>query len=221
MKLYQGDCLEIIGGLPDKSIDMILSDPPYGMGYKSNYRTQSHKAIANDKSLDWLDPFFALAYDKAKDNTAHYIFCSWHNVDLFKQAAERNNFKVCDLIVWEKNNTGMGDLKGTFAPKCEFILHIKKGKRHIEGTRDPNIIRYPRTDNKLHPTQKPVGLCEYLISKFSKQGETILDPFMGSGTSGIAALNMGRDFIGIELDSDYYAIAERRINEAKTAKLFT
>jgi site-specific DNA-methyltransferase (adenine-specific) len=105
----------------------------------------------------------------------------------------------------------MGDLKADFAPKFEFVLFAQKGRRLINGKRDPNIFKFARTGNKNHPTEKPVDLNEYLLSKFSDEGQTILDPFMGSGTTGVACKNLNRNFIGIELDKEYYEIAKKRI----------
>lgn len=93
-----------------------------------------------------------------------------------------------------------------------MIIFIQKGRRLINGKRDPNILKFNRTGNKLHPTQKPVDLLEYLISKFSDEGETILDMFAGSGSTGVAAVNLNRNFIGIELDEEYFKIASDRIN---------
>ena len=93
----------------------------------------------------------------------------------------------------------MGDLKADFAPKIEFVLFFQKGRRQINGTRDANIFKSRRTGNELHPTQKPVDICEYLISKFSNEGDTILDPFMGSGTTGIVCDKLGRSFVGYDL----------------------
>lgn len=133
--------------------------------------------------------------------------------DRYIQAISREVFKIKNILVWEKNNHGSGDLTGDFAPKHEFIIFLHKGRRLSNGKRDPNIFRFNKTGNKLHPTEKPVDLCEYLLEKFSDGGDLILDPFMGSGTAGVACRNLGRDFIGIELDKDYFEIAKERINE--------
>jgi site-specific DNA-methyltransferase (adenine-specific) len=212
MKLINGDCLEEMKNIESGSIDMVLTDPPYGMSFQSNYRIYKYDKITNDNSLIWLDEFTSEIHRVMKDNTAGYVFCSFHHIDKFKQSLEKL-FKIKNILVWEKNNTSMGDLKGDFAPKIEFIIFIHKGRRMINGKRDPNIFKFSRTGNKLHPTEKPVDLCEYLISKFSDEGQTILDPFMGSGTTGVACKNLNREFIGIELDKGYFDIAEARINE--------
>lgn len=212
--LMQGDCLERMKEIPDGSVDMVLTDPPYGMSFRSNYRKNRYKGIKNDEGLDWLDDFVCQLYRVCASGSAQYVFCSFHNVDLFKQAFQRK-FKVKNILVWEKNNTSMGDLKGDFAPKVEFILFMHKGRSLIRGKREPNIFRFSRTGNNLHPTEKPVDMCEYLISKFSDEDDSIFDPFMGSGSTGLACVNTNRNFIGIELDSEYFGIAQSRIQETK------
>jgi len=210
--LYNDDCLKIMDKLIEDGVkvDSIITDPPYGMSFQSNNRKQKHKKIENDDNFDWLEGFAKKCYDISNENTAHYVFCSFHNIDKFKIAYEKY-FKIKNILVWEKNNTSMGDLKGDFAPKVEFILFLHKGRRLINGKRDPNIFKFKRTGNKLHPTQKPVDLMEYLISKFTDKSDTVIDPFMGSGTTGVACKNLNRNFIGIELDKEYFDIAKERI----------
>lgn len=217
INLMLGDCLERMKEIPDGSVDMVLTDPPYGMAFQSNYRNERYSKIKNDKDLNWLNVLADELFRVASDNTAHYVFCSFHNVDKFKQALEKK-FKIKNMLVWEKNNTSMGDLKADFAPKYEMIIFIQKGRRLINGKRDPNILKFSRTGNKLHPTQKPVDLLQYLLEKFSDEGATILDPFMGSGSTGVACVNTNRKFIGIELDQGYFEIAKQRIESANETK---
>jgi site-specific DNA-methyltransferase (adenine-specific) len=130
------------------------------------------------------------------------------------------HFTFKNILIWEKNNTSMGDLNGDFAPKYEMIIFLHKGRRDIIGSRDSNIIKCAKTGNDLHPTQKPVELCAYLLSKFSKENDTVLDPFMGSGTTGVACKKLNRNFIGIELDADYFKIASDRIAKPVEVPLF-
>lgn len=212
--LRNGDCLEVMKEIPDGSVDMVLTDPPYGMEFQSNYRNERYSKIKNDKDLSWLNVLVDELFRVTADNTAHYVFCSFHNVDKFKQALEKK-FKIKNMLVWEKNNTSMGDLKADFAPKYEMIIFIQKGRRLINGKRDPNILKFSRTGNKLHSTQKPVDLLQYLLEKFSDKGDTVLDPFMGSGSTGVACVNTNRKFIGIELDEKYFNIAKERIENHK------
>ena len=212
INLLHGDCFELLQGIPDESVDMVLTDPPYGMSFQSGHRKTKYEKIKGDSNLDWLDNFVNEIYRVSKPNTAHYVFCSFHHIDKFKQAIEKK-FKVKNILTWVKNNTSMGDLKGDFAPKTEFIIFFHKGRKLINGKRDPNVLEFKKTRNELHPTQKPVDMTEYLIGKFSDEGDVILDPFMGSGTTGIACINTNRNFIGMELDENYFNIAEERIEK--------
>lgn len=115
IKLIEGDCLERMKEIPDGSVDMILTDPPYGMDFQSNHRKEKHAQIKNDRDLSWVEEFVSNCFRIAKNNTAHYIFCSFHKVDIFKQAFEKM-FTLKNILIWEKNNTSMGDLEGDFAP---------------------------------------------------------------------------------------------------------
>ena len=214
-KLYNGDCLEIMDKLIEEGVkvDCIITDPPYGMNFKSNHRKEKYKNIKNDNNLDFIEDYFKKCYDVLKEDTHIYCFCSWHNIDKFKIEFEKY-FKLKNIIVWEKNNTSMGDLKGSYAPKHEFILYGHKGRRLRNGFRYADIIKANRTNNKLHPTQKPVDLLEIFINQSTNKNEIILDGFMGSGSTGVACINTNRKFIGIELDNNYFNIAKQRIEEA-------
>lgn len=209
--LRQGDCLEVMKSIPDDSVDMVLADPPYGMSFQSGRRKVKHRAIENDDTLLWIDDFMSQCSRIAKGDTAHYFFCSWHNVDIFKQAAEKY-FKVKNVLVWVKNNHGSGDLLADYAPKHELVLFCHKGRRKYNGKRECNILEFAKTNNALHPTQKPVDMLEFMIEKFSDEGQVVIDPFMGSGSTGVACVNTNRKFIGIELDETYFKVAQSRIN---------
>ena len=210
-KLIKGDCLEVMSKAKGNSVDLLLCDPPYGMSFQSNHRKVKYDKINNDNSLEWLDEWISLVDNVLKDNSHGYVFCSFHHVDVFKQALEKK-FKIKNILIWEKNNTGMGDLKGDYAPKYEMIIYFHKGRRLMEGKRHANIFKFRKTGNKNHPTEKPVDLLEFLIKNSSKEGETVLDSFMGSGSTGVACINTNRNFIGIEMDDKYFEIATNRIN---------
>ena len=214
-KLYNGDCLEVMDRLISERIkvDCIITDPPYGMNFKSNYRKEKYNTILNDNNLDFIKDYFNRCYSLLKEDTHIYCFCSWHNIDKFKMEFEKY-FKLKNIIVWEKNNTSMGDLKGSYAPKHEFILYGHKGRRLRSGFRYADIIKANRTNNKLHPTQKPVDLLEIFIKQSTNENEVVFDGFMGSGSTGVASINTNRQFIGIELDNNYFNIASKRIEEA-------
>lgn len=216
-KLYHGDCLEVMQELIDEGvkIDLILTDPPYGMNFQSNRRKEKHLKIENDNDLWWLDKYIDLANELLKNNSHFYNFTSWHKVDEFKKAIQ-NNFVIKNILVWKKNNTGMGDLKGQYAPQYELcIFSIKGNKRKLNGNRDSDIVEFKRTVNKLHPTQKPVDLIKYLCEKSTKQNELVLDCFSGSGTTALACEQLNRQWICIEKEKKYCDITVQRLEEQK------
>ena len=217
IQLMQGDCLELMKEIPDGSVDMVLTDPPYGIDYQSNRRVKKEKfvKIKNDNQLIWVDRFINECHRVMAENSALYFFASWHNIDYFKKAIEKK-FKLKNIIVWVKNNHGSGDLKGGYAPKHEFVFYAAKGRVLNRGKRIPDVMEFDKIPSSklLHPTEKSVPMIEVLIGQHSDIEMTVLDPFMGSGTTGVAAKNLGRKFIGIELDEEYFKIAARRIHEA-------
>ena len=218
-KLYQGDCLEVMDGIKDKSVDLIVTDPPYLMDYQSNRRKKEDKfdKIKNDKGNYMLiQDYLEECHRIMKDNTAIYCFCSWHNIDFFKREFEKH-FKLKNIIVWNKNNHGTGDLKGSYAPKHEFILFGHKGRTLLREKRIADVIDCPKiSSNKLtHPTEKPQELLEIFIKQSSVEGSIIFDGFMGTGSCGIAAKKSTRNFIGIELDEKYFNIAKNRLENIK------
>ncbi len=211
-KIHNENCMKTMVKMPDESIDLIVTDPPYGMNFRSNHRGKRYKNIYWDNNLDWLEGWAEESHRVLSDSSHMYVFCSFHNVDIFKQQIQ-SKFNIKNILIWEKNNTSMGDLKGDYAPKYEMILYCTKGRRLLNGGRDPNIIKFARTGNKLHPTQKPVDLISYLIEKSSHKGEIIYDPFMGSGTTAEAAYCTERKYIGSEIDETYYEISLTRIEK--------
>ena len=218
-KLYQGDCLEIMGGIKDKSVDLIVTDPPYLMDYQSNRRKKEDRfdKIKNDKGNYMLiQDYLEECHRIMKDNTAIYCFCSWHNIDFFKNEFEKH-FKLKNILVWNKNNHGTGDLKGSYAPKHEFILFGHKGRTLLREKRIADVIDCPKiSSNKLtHPTEKPQDLLEIFIKQSSDEGSIIFDGFMGTGSCGIAAKKLNRNFIGIELDEKYFNIAKNRLENIR------
>jgi len=210
-QVIQGDCLEVMKGIPDKSIDLVCIDPPYGMDFQSNHRKEKYNKITNDTSLIWIDDCVSELHRVLKENTHAYVFCSFHNVDIFKQALEKV-FKVKNILIWEKNTISMGDLFGDYAPKYEMILYVHKGRKLLNGGRDANILKFSRTRNKLHPTEKPVDLFSYLVGKSTNENDVVLDCFAGSGTTGVACKNLNRNFILIEKEQEYCDIINKRLS---------
>lgn len=235
IKLYQGDCLEVMKQIPDKSVDMILCDLPYNLNVR--------KTTWNnwDVEIDTKELF--LEYKRIrKDNSAILLFCT----DLFSAKLIMDNFSEYKYKwIWQKEmGTGFLNAKRMPLRNFEEILVFynkqptynpqmslgkpyccKKGslsKNYCStdkivitdnvGERYPlSILNFKREKEKLHPTQKPVALCEYLIKTYTNEGDTVLDNCMGSGTTGVACKRLNRNFIGIELDEKYFKIAKNRI----------
>lgn len=208
--LKNQDCMEMLSEIDDKSIDLILTDPPYGMDFQSNNRKKKHKKIEGDTNLEWLPMLISELSRVVKDNSHLYIWCSWHKVDVFKIELEKH-FKIKNLIVWAKNGGGMGDLKGGYGGRHEICFFINNGK-DLNGSRDTDVIdKAYRTGNEYHATQKPVNLMEYFIEKSSKKGDLVMDCFSGSGSTAIACHNTGRRFVGSELDEEFFKTSVQRI----------
>ena len=194
--IYHADAREILPHLP--KVDLVLTDPPYGMSFISNYRYSKHLAIANDDAL----PIDLIEMAIAKADRAAYVFCRWNNLAMMPTPKS--------VLAWVKNNWSMGDLKHEHGRQWEACcFYAKDNHEFIE--RIPDVLTADRTGNDLHPTEKPVVLMGKLIA--CNVGGTILDPFMGSGTTLVAARNLGRRCIGIELEEKYCAIAVKRLGQ--------
>lgn len=213
IKLMQGDCLELMKNIPDCSVDMILTDPPYGMDLTPQRKTSKFNGlkIENDNNLDWTDMFFKQCYRVLpKKDCAAFFFCSYHSVGAFIQSGKKAGFDVKNLLVWNKDWFGMGN---NWRPNFELILVLTKGKFKTKSNNKSNILTYRRLAGQkmVHPTEKVIPLLEELLTEPDYENKTILDPFMGSGTTGVACINTNRNFIGIEKDENYFNVAKNRI----------
>lgn len=217
-EVHEGDCLTLMERIEDASVDLVVTDPPYLMNYQSRRRVASEqfRHIANDvDSHELIADYFAECHRKLKDNTSIYAFCSWHHIDFFKTEFERH-FKLKNIIVWNKNNHGSGDLKGAYAPKYEFILYGHKGRSLFREKRIPDVIDCAKISSpKLtHPTEKPQDLLSVFIRNSSDVGDVVFDGFAGTGSTTLSAIANGRNALTIELDPEYVRIAQRRIDES-------
>lgn len=223
--LQKGDCLELMSKIPNESIDMILCDPPYLMNYKTNRRkNKKHDfctVIDGDNDKDLIHNYIKECYRILKNNTAMYMFCNSNKIDYFKTELENVGFNIKNIIIWVKNNWSAGDLKAQFGKQYEMIILVNKGRKLFNGKRITDVWYFDRILGKkqLHQNQKPIDLLEQCILKHSDEGQIVFDGFMGSGSTGVAALNTNRRFIGMELNEKYFEIAKERIEEANRKKL--
>ncbi len=176
----------------------LVTDPPYGMAFQSNHRHVKHAEIANDKDEALLLWACNLAADHSK-----YIFCRWDNLASIP--------KPKSFIKWVKNNWSMGDLEHEHARQTEEIAFYPGDKHAFPKNRPTDVIFGNRTGNEFHPTEKPVAVMKQIIEWTVG---AVLDPFMGSGSTGVACVQLERPFIGVELEQKYFDIACRRIEDA-------
>ena len=192
--IYLGDSNDIMPLLDQ--VDLLVTDPPYGMNFQSNHRAVQHDKIHGDNEL----PVETIKFALAMANRAGYVFCRWDNLSQMPPPKS--------VIAWVKNNWGMGDLSHEHGRQWEACcFYPKVDHEFIE--RIPDVIHADRTGNDRHPTQKPVDLMKRLI--MCNVGEVVLDPFMGSGSTLIACKELKRSGIGIEIDEKYCEIAKKRL----------
>jgi DNA modification methylase len=221
-RIYQRDCIEGMRLLADDSVDLVVTDPPYGIDFRSNHRKKSELKSINGISNDGTDnnDFLSDVIDEIKrvlkPNSHVYWFTRWDRA-ILQQPLLDKNFTVKNSIIWMKNNWSMGDLAGAYAGQYENIIFAQKGRRKLNEVggrkRHPDILQFNRVaSNKLrHSHEKPEDLIEFLIRKSSDESDVVLDPFMGSGTTAVAAARLSRHYIGFETEPEYVRIANQRL----------
>ena len=227
IQLMQGDCLELMKSIPDKSVDMVLTDPPYMVNHTTGGASTSKLAnkwrgniLAGNSIMDfrkdvrfadWMKDIYRIV----KDGAHVYVFCNDKNMNELLCASFDVGFRLANILVWVKNNACPNRY---YMKNCEFIVFLYKGKAipiNVMGSKTANQYANIPGKQKKHPTQKPIPLLQDIIQNSSKHGETVFDPFMGSGSTGVACVNTGRSFIGMELDAGYFKIASERIETAR------
>lgn len=234
VQLHNGNYIDYYDVIADNSVDLIITDPPYGINYKSNKQNGSTRGknfvknrsnqyfekIHGDDPNDFEvihDMFFKFSYKKLKNDSALYVFCHWKRWSELETLAIYNGFKVKNMIVINKSNHGMGDIRGQYAPKHELVLYATKGNHLLNNSYlgrgkdviDGKVLYSGR--KRLHPNEKPISWIDPFLLRSSKTGDVVLDPFMGSGSTGKSCINNGRSFIGIEINTDYYNVAVERL----------
>jgi len=202
--LYLADCRDVLPTLT--GIDAVVTDPPYGIAFRSNYREIRWPAINGDDNVALLSLASEIPVTHSR-----YIFCRWDEMRLLP--------KPRSVVIWVKNNWSMGDLEHEHARQTELICFYPGSAHYFPTYRPTDVIEAARTANDNHPTEKPHML---LCAVLEWTAGTVLDPFMGSGTTGVACARLGRRFVGIEIEPRYFDIACRRIEEAqRQGDLFT
>lgn len=211
-----GDCLEKMKYIKNESVDLIVTDPPYLINYRTGYRIdKSHEfctPILGDSDPELISNHIKECNRIMKYNTAMYMFSSSKKIDFFKNELEKY-FKLKNIIIWVKNNWTAGDLFNSFGNQYEVLFLVNKGDVEIKGKRYSDVWNFDRIsgDDQLHQNQKPVELIERCILSHSTENDLIFDGFAGSGTTAIACINTNRNYICIEKDPKYYELMKVRI----------
>lgn len=205
--LHHGDCAAILATLPQGCVDLVVTDPPY----VCRYRDRSGRAVANDNHADWIAPAFREIHRVMKPDTLCVSFYGWQHVERFMLAWKAAGFTPVGHLVWPKDYTSR---RGFLAARHEQAFLLAKGHPPRPAVALPDVQPWAYTGNTHHPTEKAESVIRPLIDAFSRRGDLVLDPFTGSGTTGIACARLDRRFLGVELDETHYRTAERRLAEA-------
>lgn len=220
--LRQGDCLELMKDIPDESIDLLVTDPPYkivqggctnkAVRLKGSNQEQLKKGtLFNNNSIKFSE-WIPEVYRVLKNNSHCYIMSNDRNINELLNICEKVGFKLLNILVWGKNKHSPNRY---YLKNCEFIVFLRKGKaKNINNMGTKQLLLIDNVENKNHPSEKPIKLMKILIKNSTNEQDKVLDPFMGSGTTGVACKELNRNFIGIELDKDYFNIAKERIGKA-------
>lgn len=211
--IYNEDCFSKIKQFPENYFDLVLTDPPYGINLTPQREDGQFKGtkVVNDDNLDWLEGFVEDIYRVSKNVAC--VFCGWQKIDVFKNAFEKK-FLVKNILIWDKDWFGMGN---NYRPNYEMILLLCKTNVTTKSKNKSNLLKYRRMSSQkmTHSCEKPVALLKDLIEELSDSGEIVFDPLMGSGSCGIASVELDRKFVGIEIDKKYYDSAKSRLEELK------
>ncbi len=206
--LMKGDCLERMKEIPDNSVDMILTDIPYGeVNQKSSGLRALDKGVADECSID-LDEMILECIRICKGS--FYIFCGTQQISVIVTLFKHNKLTT-RVGCWEKSNPSPMNGTKLWLSGMEFCVFARKPKAVFNEHCKKALWRHPSGKSKIHPTQKPTALMEQLILASSNEGETVLDFTAGSFTTGVACKNLNRKFIGIEMDDKYFEIGKNRI----------
>ena len=226
IKLFNGDCLDVMDKLIAEGIkvDAVITDPPYNIAKDNNFHTMGRSGIDFgewDKNFD-LFSYIDKVYKILDKNGSFVVFNDWKNLGDISRYAESLGFVTKDMIRLEKTNPMPRNRDRRYITDFECAIWFTMPKAKWVFNRQSDTYERPKyvgsIEKGLHPTQKNLGLMEWLLKIHSNENDLILDPFMGSGTTAIASINTNRKFIGIELDEGYFKIAKDRIHKALIEK---
>lgn len=229
--IYQGDVLQVLGAMEDFSMDAVLTDPPYSSGGVGTTARQADPAQKYQKSgtkrhyppmlgdakdqrswTHWCTLWLTECWRLAKDGAPLMAFSDWRQLPSLTDAVQAAGWSWRGIVAWDKGNAR--PQRGRFRQQCEYIIFASKGPHHM-ATRQclPGVYQYPViASQKIHLTSKPVELIKSLLAITAPEA-TVLDPFMGGGTTGVACAETGRGFVGVELSKEYFELSSERIRQ--------
>lgn len=218
--IHQGDSIELLTELPPGRVDVVLTDPPFGIRLSNHARRSDRAGPVRRRARSW-----AMSGDDSLDVALQVIrWADGRGLPLILFASPYNplpgNWR--NVLVWDKGPAvgGGGDPRTCW--KRTFEMVYTRRNRALEGGRDEGVLRFPvnsRGDYEYHPCQKPVGLLRYLLRKATRPGDVVLDPFAGSGSTAVACVLEGRRCVLVEREPSYVEVARRRVAEAIQSRL--
>jgi site-specific DNA-methyltransferase (adenine-specific) len=211
-EVIYGDCLEVMKEIPNQSVDLIITDPPYSSPTVSGFGRTLMRNVADLSIQEFYFRSIKEQFERIlKPDGRAFVFCDdrYYPVlfGVFYSWAHKN------LLIWDKGQIGLGQ---PFRHQHELIFYVNRQvyKHHQTEaiTCFPTIMTYKHDADRMHPSQKPLALIERLVIGFSRPGEVVFDPFTGSGTTLVAASNLGRNYIGVELNVEYVEVARKRLS---------
>jgi adenine-specific DNA-methyltransferase len=202
--VLHGDCIDIMRGMEAGSAGFILTDPPYLV----NYRDRSGRDVQNDDNAGWLKPAYREMFRVLRPDAFCVSFYGYTKIDLFMDAWKSAGFRIAGHFVFPKKYSS-NSYHTQYRHEQAYLLAKRWPAKPAQPP--PDVIDWTYTGNRLHPTQKPLGILKPLIDAFSGPGDTVLDPFCGSGSTLVAARELGRSYIGIELDGGHVRTALQRL----------
>lgn len=203
-KIICGESAKTLASIPNESIDLIVTDPPYGV----NYRDRKGRKVKNDDDLDFVLPVFTEVFRALKQDSFCISFYGWNKADIFLTAWKEAGFSVVGHLVWTKNYASR---TGVVKYHHEQAYVLAKGRPARPKQPIADVLQWTATGNRAHPTEKAVQSLSPLIGCFSKPGDLVCDPFSGSGSTSVAAALASRNYLGIELEEKYCAHARKRL----------
>lgn len=218
--VHNTDAHELMRATPDASVDALITDPPYGMSYQSG-RSENGPRFAKLAGDDGPPPlaFLQDAGRVVRPGGAVFVFCEWRLAETFRASIEQAGLTVRSQVVWDRVAHGMGDLSASFAPRHDLAWFATHGDGFsFRGHRPASVLRFDRVPagRLQHPTEKPLALMRHLVEVLTIAGETVLDPFCGSGSTGVACVQLDRNAILGDIAPEFAALATAKLQAAES-----